>query len=268
MTSLGEGAARPYLGAPVRTLLIPPHSQSRQSPLDLSEVSTALAEAGLELQVKRADDAAAFERAVEHAEVAVAWISPLLCARVEPTGRALLTTVRQGNDGYRSALVARADAGLNAGGLQGRRVAWTTQHSTAGHLLPAALLRMMGFRELPHHFAGSYRAALLDVLEGRADVAAVYTPRAEAHAVQLQLESLVGTAAAQLLQTLAFTEEIPGDALAFTAQLSPAEAKDWSERLLQLPTGHALLRLLGAEKLVRARDGSYRSLRSLLRGAP
>ena len=267
MTSLGDGPRWPYRVAPVRTLLVPPQAQSRQSPLDLAEVSAALSEAGLPLLVQRAADAAAFEHAVEHADVAVAWSSPILCARVEPTGRALLTTVRQGNDGYRSALVARADAGLNAGQLQGRRVAWTTPHSTAGHLLPASFLKMMGFRELPHHFAGSYRAALLDVLEGRADVAAVYTPRAEAHAVKLQLETLVGAESAANLTSLAFTEEIPGDALAFTAQVSPMEAQAWSERLLQLPADHALLRLLGAERLVRARDGAYRSLRSLLRGA-
>jgi ABC-type phosphate/phosphonate transport system substrate-binding protein len=267
VTTLGEGPARPYLGAPVRTLLVPPQAQSRQSPLDLAEVSAVLVASGLPLEVQRAADTGSFERAVEHAEVAVAWSSPVLCARVEPTGRALLTAVRQGNDGYRSALVARADAGLNAGQLQGKRVAWTTAHSTAGHLLPAAFLKMMGFRELPHHFAGSYRAALLDVLEGRADVAAVYTPRAEGHAVQLQLQTLVGAESAGLLVPLAFTEEIPGDALAFTAQVSPAEAQDWTERLLQLPAGHALLRLLGAERLVRARDGAYRSLRSLLRAA-
>ncbi len=253
------------------TLLVPPHSQSRDIPVDLAEVSAALAVAGLELEVRRAADAAAFEHAVEHAEVALAWASPTLCARVEPTSRGMLTTVRQGNDGYRGALVARVDDRLQATRLHGLRVAWSHANSTAGHLLPAALLKMMGCqpgRDVQVHFAGSYRAALLDVLEDRADVAAVYTPRAEPQAVQAQLESLVGTEAARRLEPLAFTDEVPGDALAFTAQLSPEQAQACTERLLQLPVGHPLLRLLGAERLVRARDGAYRSLRALVRGAP
>ena len=249
------------------TLLVPPHSQSRAVPVDLTEVTAALLEAGLDLQVQRASSADAFERAVEHAEVAVAWSSPVLCARVEPTSRGLLTTVRQGNDGYRAALVSRVESQLKATQLQGHRVAWTHPHSTAGHLLPATLLKMMGCRDVQAHFAGSYRAALLDVLEGRADVAAVYTPRAESQAVLVQLESLVGVEAARRLAPLAFTDEVPGDALAFTAQPTADQAQAWTERLVQLPPGHALLRLLGAERLVRARDGAYRSVRALVRGA-
>jgi ABC-type phosphate/phosphonate transport system substrate-binding protein len=252
----------------VPTLLVPPHSQSRAVPVDLAEVTAALVEAGLDVKVERAPDAGAFERSVEHADVAVAWTSPVLCARMEPTSRGMLTTVRQGNDGYRAALVARVDAQLKATQLRAHRVAWTHPHSTAGHLLPATLLKMMGCREVQAHFAGSYRAALLEVLEGRADVAAVYTPRAESQAVQLQLESLVGAEAARSLEALAFTDEVPGDALAFTAQLTADQAQAWTERLLQLPPGHALLRLLGAERLVRARDGAYRSVRALVRGVP
>ena len=252
------------------TLLVPPHSQSREVPVDLGAVSAALAASGLELEVQRAVDAAAFDRAVEHAEVAVAWASPVLCARVEPTSRGLLTTVRQGNDGYRSALVALGSAQLKAAQLHGLRVAWTHPHSTAGHLLPASLLKMMGCqpgRDVQTQFAGSYRAALLDVLEGRADVAAVYTPRAEGQAVLAQLEALVGPEAARRFEPLAFTDEVPGDALAFTAQPSAEKSQQWTERLLQLSADHALLRLLGAERLVRARDGAYRSLRALVRGA-
>ena len=252
------------------TLLVPPHSQSRDVPVDLAEVSAALVEAGLELEVRRAPDTAAFEHAVEHAEVALAWASPMLCARVEPTSRGMLTTVRQGNDGYRSALVALADAHLQPTQLQGKRVAWSHPNSTAGHLLPAALLKMMGCqpgRDVQAHFAGSYRAALLDVLEGRADVAAVYTPRAEPQAVFAQLESLVGPEAARRLEPLAFTDEVPADGLTFTAQVAAGQAHAWTDRLVQLPPGHALLRLLGAERLVRARDGAYRSLRALVKGA-
>ena len=48
-------------------------------------------------------------------------------------------------------------------------------------------------------------------------------------------------------------------------QVAAGQAHAWTDRLVQLPPGHALLRLLGAERLVRARDGAYRSLRALVK---
>jgi len=111
-------------------------------------------------------------------------------------------------------------------------------------------------------FLGSYRAALEAVVDGEADVTAIYTPRAEAGAVRQQMEDLVG-AKAEALVALAFTEEVPADGLVVGQRVSHSDAEPLLESLLSLGTvgRNPLMDALAAERLVPARDGDYRPLR-------
>lgn len=212
-----------------------------------------------------AADHQSFEHDVAHETVQLAWVPPLLVARVEPTTRTILTVVRSGRSGYRSALITRRADALTPTTLKGKRAVWTEPNSTAGYKLPLYLLNLLKqdtsklFSET--RFCGTYRAALLEVAEGRADVTAIYTPRTEEAVLTGRMRELIGELA-DSLHAIAFTEEVPADALVITSSVDRKTADDWSRVLLELPANHPLFKLLSAEKLMRARDGDYRYLRT------
>lgn len=218
------------------------------------------------VRVEVAGDYAELERRLLGGEVDLAWAPPVLCARAEPTSRAILSTVRVGRSNYRSALVGRAGDALVATALDGKRAVWTDPLSTAGYLLPSAFLTLLG--QAPgrvfasQRFLGSYRATLEAVASGEADVTAVYTPRADATAARQQMETLIGERSADL-SAFAFTDEVPTDGLVIGDRVSRDRAPGLARALLELGSGtqNPLLTLLSAQRLVPARDAEYRPLR-------
>lgn len=249
------------------TLLLSPLARARHNPADLQLVEQSLQTLGIPVRVVEAADHDTFDHDVTYATVAMGWVPPVLVARVEPTARAILTAVRNGRSGYRSALVGRKQDGLTLATLLGRRAVWIDPHSTAGYLLPSNFLRMLGLDPPKllgeERFAGNYRDALTQVAEGRSDFTAVYTLRSDEASVMEKMTELVGPEVASHLQPFAFTEEVPGDALVITSQVEAETAEAWVQQLTALLPGHLLLKMFGAEKLVRARDGDYRYVRTL-----
>jgi phosphonate transport system substrate-binding protein len=251
----------------VPTLLLSPLARARHRPADLELVEQSLQSLGLQVRVVEAADHDSFDHDVSHATIAMGWVPPVLIARVEPTAKAILTAVRHGRSGYRSALVGRKSDGLTLATLLGRRAVWIDAHSTAGYLLPSMFLRLVGLDPPKllgeQRFAGNYRDALRQVAEGRSDFTAVYTLRSDDASVTEKMTELVGPEVAEQLAPFAFTAEVPGDALVITSQVDAPLAESWVSKLTGLGADHPLLKMFGAEKLVRARDGDYRYVRTL-----
>lgn len=188
----------------------------------------------------------------------LAWAPPALCAHAFPVAHAVLKAVRRGRASYSAALVCRAAEPLDLRSLSGKRAAWVDPLSTGGHLLPKAYLARSGVELGTERFEGSYRDAVLAVVSGTADVAAVYTTGATATAVQRVLEALVGGIAARL-GVVAFTAEGPSDGLVLGHRLSATVAADLAARFQDDPPP-MLLEAFDADALVPAGPSDYEAL--------
>ena len=107
-----------------------------------------------------------------------AFVAMRDCPRVEPI--AVLDTPAAVLERYRGVLLARGDAGLDAlsdlkPAARRLRYSEVLPGSTSGALVQADALRTIGIRAsdfAARRHAGTHEAALLDLLEGRADIAA------------------------------------------------------------------------------------------------
>lgn len=204
-------------------------------------------------------------------ETSLAWAPPFSCARLENAGiPVLVRAIRKERATYRAALVCQASARVHLDRLVGLRAAWVDRESTGGYLLVAAYLRGRGI-DLDRTFSsqlfkGSYQAALSAVLEGKADVASVYAPPAEAGGA-LELDALVPGAQGQL-KALAYTDEAPNDGVALAPFTPPTLVRALEQAFIgadQLPMGPDVLELFHAERFELAPKNGYRALYLSLR---
>jgi ABC-type phosphate/phosphonate transport system substrate-binding protein len=165
----------------------------------------------------------------------VAWGPPIVCARVEAAGGAVLWRgVRGAERTYRSALVARAQDvfdldSLDKGAFR-PRVAWVDRSSVGGYLLARAHLRRLGIAVdrafLQQAIMGSYAACIDALLGFETDLAALFVGAAG-------LEPIWGPKA-QRLRVLAYTEEVPNDGVVLSPALAPERATLLRERLAKV----------------------------------
>jgi signal transduction histidine kinase/ABC-type phosphate/phosphonate transport system substrate-binding protein len=159
--------------------------------------------------------------------VDLVWATTDQCDRFEASARAVLRAVRGGRWTYHAVFICRADAPLDLGRLRGTRAAWVAPMSVGGYLLPRRHLAAQGlppdevFSE--QRFVGSYRKALVAVLEGEADVASIYTSHADEHTVRALLAERVGSAERRLTP-FAFTAPVLADGIIVTHRLPEADA--------------------------------------------
>jgi len=122
------------------------------------------------------------EQAVTGGRIDLAWLPPLVFARLDRRGiaTALATVVRPG-EAFWSVLVTSRVSGidrLDAEQLRGRRIAWVDPLSASGHVVARLGLAARGIDPRTtfsaESFAGSHAEALNAALEGRADVAATF----------------------------------------------------------------------------------------------
>ncbi len=230
--------------------------------LELGEAATILVPADYE----------ELEARVLAGEAHIFWSPAAICARVEPTARAIYKVVRNGHSAYRSVLIARKADDLTVGRLAGLRAAWVDKLSIGGYLLAADLLRRRGIdpdRSLASQtFCGSHPAAATAVLMGTADVAAVTTTGADEASIRAALTLYVGRAADKLA-ALAVTEESPTDGVVLTTRLTQADAMRITSRLFPDARGARaptfLLSAMDAEGFQKARPAEYQPLLRLLR---
>jgi ABC-type phosphate/phosphonate transport system substrate-binding protein len=253
----------------VATLLFPPSLGELRAGARAEVVESWFAGHGENVRTEVAATYEDLEHRLVRAEVEMGWAPPHVCGEVAPRARAILKAVRGGHSTYRAALVARAEELPTLGRLRGLRAAWVDGRSTAGYLLPRAWLRSQGvdpdlvFEE--QQFLGSFRDALLAVLAGRADVAAIHTTTPDEAGSRETMAECIGPQMSRLAP-FAFTGETPSDGLVLTTKLAAAEAARLADRLLELckrgVRSNLLLAVLGADALERAEPGDYGAIAS------
>lgn len=187
------------------------------------------------------------ERLLFAGEVDVAWGPPIVCARTEAAGGAvLLRGVRGDERTYRSALVIRVQDrfDLDAIGKRGfrPRVAWVDRSSVGGYLLARAHLRRLGLADdrlfLQQSMLGSYAACLDALLAFETDMTALFVGK---HG----LEAVWGPKGRRL-KALAYTEEVPNDGVVLSPALPAERAAALREELDALLAAPALRRRVTA----------------------
>lgn len=223
----------------------------------------------VEVRIKVAPTYEALRTSIADGEVDLAWAPPIVCASVQRSCRMILKAVRGGRSMYRSALVVRGGEVKTLGELQGLRAAWVDPLSTAGYLLPIAHLREQGhppstLLSAQDHL-GSYGQVLRAVVEGEADLCAVYVHDATDESAESSITELIG--GLRGLEALSFTAEAPSDGLAIVERSRDSEIHRLLEPLRTLGRGGTntmLLTIFDAEGLEPASAGDYAALRKAL----
>ncbi|HYO71108.1 MAG TPA: PhnD/SsuA/transferrin family substrate-binding protein [Archangium sp.] len=212
--------------APIRFLLSPSLGEVKEH-VRAELFSRALTQRlGRPVVVELAPSYEALERELAEGRVDLAWATAEQCTAFEPQARAVLRAVRAGLWYYHAALVCRADAPLTLGTLKGTRAAWVAPRSTGGYLMAVRHLTARGlsvadtFSE--QRFHGTYRKALLAVLAGEADVAAIYSSHPEENTVRAYLAEHVGADERKLIP-FEFTGPTLADGLIFTHRMPEAD---------------------------------------------
>ncbi|MDI1450197.1 PhnD/SsuA/transferrin family substrate-binding protein [Polyangium sp. 6x1] len=207
-------------------------------------------------------------------EAHLVWAPVGVTAKL-PAARAVFTIVRGGQTNYRSAIVARKNAGVRLAALAGTKAAWVDPLSAGGYLLAIAKLRAEGIEPgktfASQVFLGSHRAAVEAVLHETADVTAVSSQKTDAASMAEKLRWYAGPAGDKLT-AIAFTESCLNDAIVLPASLSEAKAIALAQKLVPTtPSEIARSRLLAAleaEGLVQTPLEAYHRLAPLLTPPP
>jgi class 3 adenylate cyclase/ABC-type phosphate/phosphonate transport system substrate-binding protein/tetratricopeptide (TPR) repeat protein len=254
-------------GLPLMRFVFPaslgPERATRQAVL-LKEWLAPLFSDRFDVEVVAVEGYAALGRELLSGRALLGWAPPVVAARVELYGgHGLLRPVRLGGEGHRSALVCRRDAAFDLDHLVALKAVWADRDSAAGYLLPRAWVRSHGhdpdqaFAE--ERFAGSYRAALDEVLAGRADLTALFALPGDAPLAVPTLQELPAEARAQL-QVLAFTGPAPSDELVAGPGVDGRLRELLQRRLLEVSQTAAsrevLKQVFDAEALAESRGGA------------
>jgi phosphonate transport system substrate-binding protein len=221
----------------------------------------------VEVQVAASYDSLAKE--LLSGKLDAAWAPPFVCARVEAMGVKILTRgVRRGTSSYRAALLSRASSPLELRQLTGLTALWVDQDSVAGYLLPLAFLKSRGVDPqrafFAQQFAGSYRAALEGVLEGKADVTSVFAPTPAPGQEDAPGIGQVLPGREKDFSVITYTDEAPNDGVAVAMSTPEPLASALQSALLALSAsdeGKALLKdVFNAERFEPAPRMGYRAL--------
>ena len=210
-------------------------------------------------------------------EVDLAWMPPAAFVEAEARGaKALVVAQRCGRVTYESAIIVHADSPLRTlADLRGQSIAWVDRESSSGFLFAVAeIVRELG---LPsevlgtQHFQGSHRAVCEAVANRWAAAGATYAVRDhDGRVLGSGWIDLMGARAGDL-RPIAWSVPIPGDNIAYRAQLPAEVAERCGEALMALvedDEGRLLLRdVFNAEALVRSDVDHYDLVRATLQVA-
>jgi phosphonate transport system substrate-binding protein len=164
-----------------------------------------------------------------------------------------------GSSTYHGHIYVRKDSRYRtAKDLRGARIALVDRATTAGYVFPLAWLREQGitsglafFGE--HYFTGSHDAAILDVLEGKADVGAAK------HSIYDRLRAQEPRIDREL-RIIAESPPVPSNGLCVRKGLPRAIAEKLRRALLGLdsdPEGAAVLKQFGALRFIETTARDY-----------
>lgn len=176
------------------------------------------------------------ERGVEGDDFHLMWLPPLIALSVIPKGAAkpLAIPVRGGQTSYATAIVVRDDSEIRSlDDLKNKTLGWVDPHSSAGYVLPRALLRAKGIdpdRDLGEpRLLGSHEAVVRAVTQKTVDAGATY--------VNLEEGQIAGSAWGERnLRVVAHHGPIPADVVASGRGLDEALASAVEARLVSEPT--------------------------------
>ena len=160
---------------------------------------------------------------------------------------------------YRGYLFVRKDSGIKSvGEMRGMRMAFVDKATTAGYLFPLAYLREKGIPKVDSFFketffTGSHDAAIMAVLDGKADVGAAK------HSIYDRLRKENPRIDAEL-KILAESPAVPSNGLCVRADLDVGLQKKLKQALLGLgsdPAGKEVLEKFGALRFLETTREDY-----------
>jgi phosphate/phosphite/phosphonate ABC transporter binding protein len=207
------------------------------------------------------------------AHIDIAWLPPLLFARLERDAVAVALASRaEERNTYASVLVANDRSPIaTIADLAGRTIAWVDRLSASGYVVPRLALSARGVHPqatFAHEFfAGSHAEALRAVLEGRADVAATFAHVDEHGQVIRGPWTEIGVRA-EAVRVVATLGDIPLDLIAARTNVAEEIRQKLARALVEMsadpelaPTVEAVF---GCRRLEQGTSASYETLRHLL----
>jgi eukaryotic-like serine/threonine-protein kinase len=209
--------------------------------------------------------------AMAEGELEVAWLPPVAYVRAVRSGaaRLMLTLEREGRRSYSAAIVTRAsDTVTSVHDLAGKHVAWVDPWSAAGYLVPRCMLRAAGIEPdatfSAQSFHASYEGVLQALLDGSADVGAMFCRIAESG-------EITGGAwhdDRRIRPIAVGAEAVPGDTICVTSTLSVEDARTAIERFIETAskpaTGPLFREVFGTDRFVAANASRYEGLEAAL----
>lgn len=160
---------------------------------------------------------------------------------------------------YRGYLFVRKDSGIsNVAGMKGKKMAFVERATTAGYLFPVAYFQEHGVSDFKtyfkeYYFTGSHDAAVLAVLDKKADVGAAK------HSIYDRVR-VTDPRVDKELTILATSAWVPSNGLCVRKNLNPQLKKKLKEALLGIdkdPEGRTVLEKLGAKRFIETTVKDY-----------
>jgi phosphate/phosphite/phosphonate ABC transporter binding protein len=213
------------------------------------------------------------EREMTVAHIDIAWLPPLLFARLERDAVAVAIASRaEERNTYASVLVAREGSSITTiADLAGRTIAWVDRLSASGYVVPRLGLVARGVSPEAtfacEFFAGSHAEALRAVLEGRADVAATFAHLGERGEVVRGPWTEIGVRG-EAVRIVATLGDIPLDLIAARTSVPEDIRQKLARALVEMSVdpdlAPAVEAVFGCRRLERGTSASYDALRNLL----
>ncbi len=160
---------------------------------------------------------------------------------------------------YHGMMLVRRDSGIHTiEDMRGKRFVFVDVATTAGYLFPLHFFRKHGLPDYRNffsesYFAGTHEDAILDIVEGRADVGAA---KNTAYSRLAERDSRV----ADELMVLETSPEVPENALALSSGVDENIRRRMQEVLLTMhetPGGRRVLEQFGAQRFIETTDDDY-----------
>jgi phosphonate transport system substrate-binding protein len=226
---------------------------------------------GMEIQPFVATDYTGVVEALRVHKLDVAFLAPAsyVLAKNEADVRVILKSERKGIPFYYSAIITRADSGIEKlEDLRGKTFAFGDSLSTTGNVFPRKMFKERGIDPVRDFkqvlYSGGHDATVLAVLNGKVDAGATYANSPDSQDTAW-MRYLKNPEDVKRIRAIAFSEPIPADNLVVSGALDPAIAKKIEEVFIELsqdPKGKQMLReLYQIDGFVRASDQDYDSVR-------
>lgn len=216
------------------------------------------------------------ERDMTLARIDIAWLPPMVYARLERDDVAIAMLARSvSGPAFGSALVTASSSEIKSlDQIMHSRIAWVDPLSSAGYLVARVGLRAYGFEPRTcfrqQFFAGSHAEAVNAVLAGNADVAATFVHVDASGAVVRGPWDEMGIPR-ERVRVLALLGAIPPDVLATRTSVPEELREKIAAAIVSMADdpelGEVIAAVFGSRRFERGSNVAYAELRDLLERA-